>query len=422
VSENFPSIFVMGLNYETAPLAIREKVAFSSIEAIAAAREFKSATQIEDLLILSTCNRTELYFYSESEKDVARWLTDYFGLLEEDILPHLYIHKGADAVHHAARVASGLDSMVLGETQILGQLKDAYRRSREATFLGPVLDKVFQIVFRIAKKVRAETQVGAHSVSLASAALRAGARIFDDLSEQRVLFIGAGEMIRLCAEHFSVPKFKSMTFTNRTKVNADTLARQFGGVAMELEFLSESICEFDIIVSCTASPIPILGKGSVEVALKKRKHKPVVIFDLAVPRDIEEGVSKLEDVFLFSIDDLGELVKTGVSVRKNAIDKAIEIIDKGVEDYRNWASTRSAMPVIKAFRSHGEEIMQDQLRQALSLLRSGADPELVINQLATSLSNRFLDRPCRLLNKTEHVEKEQLAQALSRLFFLDNPK
>ena len=419
LEEKSEPIFVIGLNHKTAPVAIREKVAFNSADAVSASRSLLSSDGLEEVLILSTCNRTELYLRCHSRMEIFRWLSNYLGFSFAEIEPHLYVHEGFAVLDHAARVASGLDSMVIGETQILGQIKDAYRRSIEIKSLGASLDKIFQTAFAIAKDVRTKTEVGAHSVSLASAALKASARIFDDLSAQRVLFVGAGEMIRLCAKHFSSAQFKGLAFSNRTKSSADTLATEFAGTSLAFESLHYSLSDFDILISCTSSPIPIIGKGSIEVALKQRKHRPIVLFDLAVPRDIEEEISALEDVFLFTIDDLGDLVVEGVKNREQAIVTADSIIERGVLGYTNWSSSRDTLPVLRAFRNHGETLVQDELDRALASLRKGVDPELVINRFANSLKSRFLDRPSRALNSAKFNDKQQLASALAKLFNLD---
>jgi glutamyl-tRNA reductase len=422
VSKQSASISVFGLNHKTAPVGLREKVAFGPSDVAAVAESLQSSMDVGEFLILSTCNRTEIYLYAGVSEVFNAWFANHFGVSLTDIEPHLYHFENLGALQHAARVASGLDSMVVGETQILGQFKDAYRRARDSSVLGSSLEKFFQCVFAIAKDVRTKTDIGAHSVSLASVSLKACARIFHDFSERHVLFIGAGEMVQLCAQHFSAAQFETLTFSNRTRATAEVLASRFGGKSLAFECLPQSLQDFDIVVSCTASPIPIIGKGSIENAVRQRKREPMALFDLAVPRDIEESVSKIEDVFLFSIDDLGELVKLGLSVRKNAVDDALSIIEMGIEEYKNWSSTRAMVPVVKAFRNHGEDIMNNELQQALSSLRNGVDAETVLSKFAHSLNNRFLDRPCRALNKAASSDKEQLANALLRLFYLDTTK
>lgn len=417
------NIFAFGLNHETASLSIREKVALSSLSDVSkAVGDIKASLKLDQVLILSTCNRTEVYACYESREKAVGWFSKYFGLSSDEIKPHLYFYDGIEVLNHAARVASGLESMVLGETQIFGQFKDAYRRSKDLSAIGPALEKLFQSVFAIAKDVRTKTEVGAHSVSLASVSLKACARIFHDFSERHVLFIGAGEMVQLCAQHFSSAQFKSLNFSNRTRAAAEGLASRFGGKSIAFESLPHSLQDFDIVVSCTASPVPIIGKGSLEDAVRRRKHEPMALFDLAVPRDIEEAISKIEDVFLFSIDDLGELVRLGMSVRKNSVENAVSIIEMGIEEYKNWSSTRAMVPVVKAFRNHGEDIKNNELQRALSALRNGVPAETVLSQFANSLNNRFLDGPCRALNKAPDSDKKQLANALLRLFYLDTTK
>jgi glutamyl-tRNA reductase len=422
VENQIRSVHLVGVNHETAPIGVRERLAFDPDNVVEALYSVRSALNLSEILILSTCNRTEIYFHGAHEREIVDWFAEYFCVSTSQLQPYLYTYANSAVVEHAARVASGINSMVLGETQILGQLKEAFRKSQSTGSLGVNLNKVFQIVFSIAKEVRTKTEVGSHSVSLASIALRVSSRIFEHLDRQRVLLIGAGEMIRLCAKHFESVTFKSMCFVNRSEKNAEMLALEFGASWFGLEKLGANIDQFDIVVSCTASPIPILGKGLVEAALKARKHKPMLFFDLAVPRDIEEEIADLEDVFLYSIDDLGEMMKTAVSNRERASRDANEIIARRSLEFSDWKNMRALAPFVSAFRAYGEELTKEEVEAALLRLKSGHDPDRVISQLANGLKNKFLDRPCRVLRDTNIEDKELLAKVLLRLFELDNPK
>jgi glutamyl-tRNA reductase len=304
-------LFALGINHHTAPLAVREQVSFDLARLPQALHDLLRAKPVREAAILSTCNRTELYCAADRSDGVADWLAEYHSLTPGKIQPYLYTHPQRSAVRHMFRVASGLDSMVLGEPQILGQMKQAARLAEEAGTLGTLLNKLFQRTFAVAKEVRSTTAIGANIVSMAAASVHLSARIFEDLKQQKVLFVGAGEMIELCAAHFAAESPKRLTIANRTIEKAEVLAGRFSGDAIRLDELGERLAEYDIVVSCTASPLPIIGLGMVKRALKERKHRPMVMVDLAVPRDIESEVDKLDDVFLYTLDDLGQIVEQG---------------------------------------------------------------------------------------------------------------
>src|SRR4051812_25528275 len=301
------SLYALGLNHQTAPLAVRERVVFHVERLTEALAELKGKLARE-AAILSTCNRTELYVAGEEPAAIAQWLARYHQFEPDGLRPYLYTLPREQAVRHAFRVASGLDSMVLGEPQILGQMKEAVRTAESAGTLGTVLPKLFQRSFAVAKEVRSTTQVGAASVSMAAAAVKLAARIFPSLKDQSVLLIGAGEMIELCATHFAAQGPARLTVANRTLERAEKLAHRFNGQAIELKDLAQHLHEHDIVISCTASSLPILGKGLVERAVRARRRRPIFMVDLAVPRDIEQEAGELDDVFLYTVDDLGEIV------------------------------------------------------------------------------------------------------------------
>lgn len=314
-------LIALGLNHTTAPLAVRERVAFGpdeiapTIGKILSRLSEADSGQISEALILSTCNRTEIYAAAKdpslAKQALQTFIADEKGLTEESFVPHTYWLEDLAVVRHAFSVASGLDSMVLGETQIVGQMKKAEKTARDAKGLRLMLNTLFQRTFTVAKEVRTATEIGAHSVSMAAAAVRLANRLFGQLTEQNVLFVGAGEMIELCAAHFAAQDPKSMTVANRSLDRGQALAEQFGGRAMRLADLPARIAEFDIIISCTASALPIIGLGMIERAIKARLHKPIFIVDLAVPRDVEEEVSRLDDVYVYTVDDLGQVVQSG---------------------------------------------------------------------------------------------------------------
>ncbi len=411
-------LFALGINHHTAPLAVREQVAFDPLQMGQALRDLLRAKPVREAAILSTCNRTELYCAAESPAAAAEWLAEYHRLAPQNIQPYLYQHPQKDAVRHMFRVASGLDSMVLGEPQILGQMKQAARVAEEAGTLGTLLGKLFQRTFAVAKEVRSTTAIGANIVSMAAAAVHLSARIFDQVSAQRVLFIGAGEMIELCAAHFAGQQPKRITIANRTVERGAQLAARFGGDAMRLEDLGEHLAEYDIVVSCTASALPIIGLGMVERALKARRHRPMVMVDLAVPRDIEAEVGKLDDVFLYTLDDLGQIVESGLESRQAAVIEAEHIIDDRVANFLNWVESRETVPTIRALRDSAERMRRHELEHALKLLARGAEPAKVLESLSLGLTNKLLHAPTAALNQAEGDERGEVAAVISRIYRL----
>lgn len=349
---------------------------------------------------------------------VADWLAGYHALPVEKISPYLYTFPQRDAVRHLFRVASGLDSMVLGEPQILGQMKQAERGAGEAGTLGTLLSKLFQRSFAVAKEVRSTTAIGANTVSMAAAAVRLSARIFESLSDQRILFIGAGEMIELCAAHFASQSPKQITIANRTLERAEALAARFQADTMRLDEIAGRLSQFDIVVSCTGSELPIIGLGMVERALKARRHRPVVMVDLAVPRDIEAEVAELGDVFLYTLDDLGQIVETGLESRQAAVVEAEAIIDAGVSSFLHWVDSRVAVPTIRALRDNAERARRRELEHAQKMLARGDDPALVLEALSHGLTNKLMHAPTNALNQAEGTERSDLAQLIARIYHL----
>jgi glutamyl-tRNA reductase len=412
------SLYALGLNHQTAPLAVRERVVFHVERLTEALGELKQKLA-KEAAILSTCNRTELYVAGEEPAAIAEWLAHYHQFEPNGLRPYLYTLPREQAVRHAFRVASGLDSMVLGEPQILGQMKEAVRSAESAGTLGTVLHKLFQRSFAVAKEVRSTTQVGAASVSMAAATVKLAARIFPRLKDQNVLFIGAGEMIELCATHFAAQGPARLTVANRTLERAEKLAHRFNGSAMELKSLPEHLHEYDIVVSSTASSLPILGKGLVERALRARRRRPMFMVDLAVPRDIEPEAGELDDVFLYAVDDLAQIVSANVDARRSAVAQAEVIIDTQVGQFMHWMASRDSVPLIRTLRGRADEVRREELERAQKMLARGDDPAKVLEALSQGLVNKLMHPPTQALNETAGEERQALARTLARLFRIE---
>jgi glutamyl-tRNA reductase len=387
-----------------------------------ALRDLVDRRRVAEAAIISTCNRTEVYCNTEDPHGAVDWLTDYHRMKPRELEPYLYHLPEDKAVKHAFRVASGLDSMVLGEPQILGQFKEAVRSAEAAGTLGTVLNKLFQRTFSVAKTVRTETQIGASTISMASAAVQLAERIYPAISDQRVLFLGAGEMIELCAAHFAAQHPKELTFANRTEARAQQLAERFLGRVISLNDVPAQIALNDIVVCSTASPLPLIGKGVVESAVKARKHRPMLMFDLAVPRDIEAEVDDLADVFLYTVDDLGKIAREGLDIRKNAVAQAEVIIENQVNDFMHWLGSREIVPALRAMRDSAERSRRHELDRAQRRLARGEDPQRVIDELSRALTNKLLHAPTHALNHATGKEREALASTLARLYHLSRPE
>jgi glutamyl-tRNA reductase len=415
-------LFAFGINHQTAPLALREQVVFNAENLVQALRDLVDRNPVKEAAIISTCNRTEVYCDTAEPRQALSWLAEYHKLKAQQLEPYVYQLPREQAVKHAFRVASGLDSMVLGEPQILGQFKDAVRTAEEAGTLGLLLNKLFQRTFSVAKAVRSETEIGASTVSMASAAVRFAERIYPSIAEQSTLFIGAGEMIELTATHFGARHPRHMTFANRTVERAQGLAERFRGRAISLNDLPSQLAVHDIIVSCTASMLPIIGKGLIESALRARKHRPLLIVDLAVPRDVETEVGALDDVFLCTVDDLGKMAREGLDKRESAVAQAEAIIETQVGDFMQWFDNRELVPTIRALRDDAERARRHEVERAVRLLARGDDAAKVLEQLSHSLTNKFLHAPTHALNHANDDEREQLVNMLRRLYQLKKPE
>lgn len=420
------SVFALGLNHTTAPVDLRGRFAFTLEQlgpTLQAFRERlgaeKRAARLPEAALLSTCNRTELYCSAEPAlvRPALDWLASVGGIQGEALRPHSYLLQGDAAARHAFRVASGLDSMVLGEPQILGQMKQAVREADSAGTLGSTLHQLFQRSFAVAKEVRTATEIGAHSISMAAAAVRLAGQLFEDLQQTRVLFVGAGEMIELAATHFAARQPARIAIANRTLDRGEKLALRFGAEALRLADLATRLHEFDIVVSCTASSLPLIGLGAVERALKLRRHRPVFMVDLAVPRDIEPEVARLDDVYLYTVDDLSAIVQSAGEKRQAAVAQAEAIIETGVQSFVHWLDQRATVPpLIRALHAQTDVWREAEIARARRLLARGEPVEAVLDALSRGLTQKLLHGAMAELHGADPVQRQQVAGTVSRLF------
>ena len=419
------SVIALGLNHTTAALDVRGRFAFGPEQLAYALRGFRqSLSRVNEVAIVSTCNRCELYMGAESSAvaPAVDWFAGLGGVSSKTFRDHAYLHEGSAAARHAFRVASGLDSMVLGEPQILGQLKHAVREAEAAGTLGRTLNQMFQRSFAVAKEVRTSTEIGTHSISMATAAVRLAGQLFEDLGQTKVLFVGAGEMIELVATHFAARGPRSMTVANRTLERGARLAARLGAQAMRLADLPARLGEFDIVISCTASSLPIIGLGAVERALKVRRHRPMFMVDLAVPRDVEAEVAGLPDVYLYSVDDLSALVRSAGEKRQAAVAQAEAIVEHGVQSFAHWLDQRGSVPLIQALHSQTDEWRAAEIARARKLLVRGESVDAVLESLSRGLSQKMLHGALAELHAAPTEQRAQLAQTVSRLFLRRVPR
>lgn len=414
------TLLALGINHTTAPVCIREKLAFSGAVLRPALRELGNLAQVREAAILSTCNRTELYCGIQSPEinGIVDWIAQSRNVRLDELKPYLYTHLEGHFIRHMFRVACGLDSLILGEPQILGQMKSAYQAAHDAGTLGRQLGQLFRSSFSTAKKVRTDTAIGWSPVSVAFAAVRLAQQIFDKLSEQTALLIGAGETIELTARHLHQQKISRLIIANRTLNKAHDLAARFNGFAIVLSDIPDHLAEADIVVSSTASPLPILGKGRVESAIKQRKHKPMLMIDLAVPRDIEPEVEQLRDVYLYTVDDLKNTIEQNLKSRLDAAQKAEEIIASQVEQFLAWMRSEDAVATIQILRAQAEMTRDDSLTKALLALKSGKNPEQVLKTLAHRLTNQLMHGPTIRLRQAGRDERRDILDAARELFNL----
>jgi glutamyl-tRNA reductase len=417
------AVWTLGINHTTAPLDLRGRFAFAVDQiapTLSALRDSLSqrAGRLPEAAILSTCNRTEIYCACEQValEPTIDWLARSGGVSPALLRSHAYLLEDGSAARHAFRVASGLDSMVLGEAQILGQLKDAVRVADEVGALGTTLNQLFQRSFAVAKEVRTSTEVGAHSISMSAAAVRLAGQLFEDLADIRVLFVGAGEMIELAATHFAAKNPRSIAIANRTLERGEKLASRFGGEVLRLADLPSRLHEFDAVVSSTASQLPIIGLGAVERALKLRKHRPMFMVDLAVPRDIEPEVKDLEDVYLYTVDDLAHVVQTGQAHRQAAVQQAEAIVDAGVQSFLHWMDQREVVPLIRQLHSQADDWRAIELARARKMLHRGADVDTVLEALSRGLTQKMLHGALAELHAGDADARERASNAIEHFF------
>ncbi|MES2975835.1 MAG: glutamyl-tRNA reductase [Pseudomonadota bacterium] len=413
------AVWALGINHTTAPLDLRGRFAFAIDQIEPTLKGLRESLIVRpEAAILSTCNRTEIYCAGDHQAidHTLDWLANSGGVSPALLRSHSYtLHDGLVA-RHAFRVASGLDSMVLGEPQILGQMKDAVRAANDAGALGSTLNQLFQRSFAVAKEVRTATEIGAHSISMAAAAVRLAGQLFEDLGKIKVLFVGAGEMIELAATHFCAKNPKGIAVANRTLERGEKLASRFGGEVMRLADLPNRLHEFDAVISCTASTLPIIGLGAVERALKARKHRPMFMVDLAVPRDIEPEVKALEDVYLYTVDDLAAVVQTGQASRQAAVAQAEAIIDAGVQSFMHWMDQRGAVPLIQQLNAQAEEWRAMELTRARKLLARGEDVDAVMEALSKGLTQKMLHGAMAELHAGDAQARERASSAIQHFF------
>ncbi|MEO8299748.1 MAG: glutamyl-tRNA reductase [Burkholderiales bacterium] len=424
------SVFTLSLNHHSAPVDLRGRFAFSLEQLSPALRAFRESlvgapglsAAAPEAALLSTCNRTELYVAADSPRvqslvrPAVDWLAQQGQVSAEALMHHTQVLQSHDAARHAFRVAAGLDSMVLGEPQILGQMKQAVREADAAGTLGTTLHQLFQRSFSVAKEVRTATEIGAHSISMAAAAVGLAGQLFEDLSKTRVLFVGAGEMIELVATHFAARAPRHIAIANRTLERGEKLATRFGAEAMRLADLPQRLHEFDAVVSCTASTLPLIGLGAVERALKARRRRPIFMVDLAVPRDIEPEVAQLEDVYLYTVDDLASLVQSAGEKRQAAVAQAEAIIDSGVQNFVHWMAQRATVPLIQAIHSQASAWREAEIGRAKKLLARGAPVDEVLEALSRGLTQKMLHGALVELHNADGQQRAQMADTVSRLF------
>ncbi len=410
------NLLIVGINHTSAPVELREKVAFAPEQLSDALNNLKRVAGFAEVAVLSTCNRTEIIATTETldEIRVINWLANYHGLPVSELQPSIYIKINREAAHHAARVACGLDSMVIGEPQILGQMKDAYGHASLIGTLGSELHHLSQNTFRIAKRVRFETKIGENSVSIASTAVTLSELLFSDLPNRKVLIIGAGDNSKLIGRHLKSAGFGELIIANRTLKNARQLAKELDGRAIDLKTMPSKLADTDLVITSTASQLPLLGKGMVERAIKSRKHRPILMIDLSVPRDIEPEVGELRDIYLYSVDDLQEIIENNLSNRQQAATKAEDIIDQEISSYRTRQESQVFEETLVRFRAHHELIKEEELAKAMDRLQNGAAPEDIIRRLANQLTSKMLHRPTKQLRSGDAA----LLKAISDLYLL----
>ena len=411
------SLLSLGINHQTAPVDIREKVAFAPDQLGEALVGLQELAAVNETVIVSTCNRTEIYCDTsgDSSDAISHWLSNFHGMNWEELNPYIYKHADHEVARHLFRVASGLDSMVLGEPQILGQLKQSFDQALNGNSINTILGRLFQHSFNVAKRVRTDTEIGSYSVSVAFTAVNLAKQIFGNLSEFQALLIGAGETIELVARHLQSQKIGSMVIANRSLENAARLAEEVGAVGVSISEVPEQLVNADIVISSTASQLPILGKGATESALKRRKRRPIFMVDLAVPRDIESEVGDLEDIYLYTVDDLEHVIDKNQRSRELAAEAAQEIIDLEVTNFQQWLITHQSADEIRQLRANAETIKQQCIDRVLAQYQQDHDAEKALQKLANTLTNKMLHGPTIEMRKALKSDDQETIRFLQSL-------
>jgi len=419
------SLVTIGMNHKTASLDIREKLSVDKDESAKILKKLHSMPLIDEVFLLSTCNRTELYFEIDDLQyvnNISNWLLRQKGLLIEDFEDNMYSYSDSSVVRHALNVACGLDSMVIGESQILGQFKDAFNEANDAGTIGKNLNRLFQYAFSTAKEVRTDTKIGANSLSIANVAVSLTDQFYDDLSYKNALLIGAGETISIAAKNLRKKNINKLYIANRTLENAKSIAEEVSGRAISLKDIPEKLKNSDIVISAITGNVPLIGKGAIETCLKHRKHKPIYMVDLGVPRNIESEVKELPDIFLYTLDNIQDLIKKNYKTREEAAIDAQHIVDNKVEEYMNWRKSQSAFSIIKLYREDCENIRKTCLDKSLSQLKLGKDPKDVIDQLSINLTSKLSHKPTLALNKAGQTNNRKLINLVCDIFLINKKK
>jgi len=417
-------LFTIGISHHTAPIEIRERVAISRSEYADRVRQLCALTGIEEVVIVGTCNRTEIYCLSTAagKSELVDWVHRVNDIPPGELDRHLYQHEGENAARHLIRVASGLDSLVLGETQILGQLKDAWQQAHDAGSLGKVLDRLFQHTFNAAKSIRTNSGISDHTVSVAYTAVVLARQIFGDLRTKTVVLVGAGEMVQLCGRYLRDHGIANLLIVNRSRDKAEELAAEMGASAMTLDQLDQALPRADILISSTASPEPVIRKSDIKAALKKRRHRPMFLVDIAVPRDIDPEVSTIKDVYLYTIDDLQQVVDENMEQRNAAAASAVAEVDEAVAGFMRWLSGIRVSRTLKMIREQSHEFEEDLTEWALRKLEAGQDPPEVLSQLARTLTNKILHLPSKRLREAAENQDYEVLKAADRIFRKEGPE
>jgi glutamyl-tRNA reductase len=417
-------LLITGISHHTATLEIREKIAITRIDYAERVKELLELDGIEEVVIVSTCNRTEIYSVGpkQSRKQVRQWLQSKGGLSESEMDKHCYVHERERAVHHLFRVAGGLDSLVLGESQIVGQLKDSWQMSAEAGGVEKVLDRLFQHAFATGKRIRSKTRIGEHPVSVAYTTVMLARQIFGNLASKTVILVGAGEMVELCGRHLHDKGLSSLIIANRSIERANELAEQFGAFAVSLNDLPGVLHRADILISSTASLEPVIHAATVKAALKQRRNQPMFMVDIAVPRDIHPDVGKLDSVYLYTIDDLQKVVDENLSKRSEAAEAAGSDVEESVDEFMRWLNSARAAVYLKNLHKHARKNSDELVDKALRKIRAGQDPEQVIAKLAHTLTKRILHLPSTRLRQAAEEQDDDLLRVANRLFEPEDEK